>query len=169
MQKHFELLSEKQQKIVQRVCNTCKLTFSTDRFRITKKKRENYAVVSGICIPCEYEAQHTRYSTSLRKEFRPYFTRILINLRTYGPVSIFAKDIEKLYDSSNTCTYCNYPKGKDLIFHLDHIIPRSKGGTNDLENLCFCCENCNRAKSSQTAESYINWLQNIPERIQGVI
>jgi prevent-host-death family protein len=33
----------------------------------------------------------------------------------------------------------------------DHIIPLSAGGTDDLDNLCWCCWWCNVYKGSQTA------------------
>jgi hypothetical protein len=31
-------------------------------------------------------------------------------------------------------------------FHVDHIIPQSLGGTNDLSNLALACQPCNAAK-----------------------
>ena len=35
-------------------------------------------------------------------------------------------------------------------FHIDHIIPRSKGGTSDLDNLQVLCKRCNLAKGSRS-------------------
>lgn len=49
------------------------------------------------------------------------------------------------------CANCN----KDLIqeleddVHIDHIIPLSKGGCNDLVNLQILCKNCNLKKSNK--------------------
>jgi len=34
----------------------------------------------------------------------------------------------------------------------DHIIPRSEGGTNDIENLWIICNRCNLLKNNSTAE-----------------
>jgi hypothetical protein len=31
-------------------------------------------------------------------------------------------------------------------FSIEHIIPRSKGGTNDLDNLAMACQGCNNLK-----------------------
>jgi 5-methylcytosine-specific restriction endonuclease McrA len=49
------------------------------------------------------------------------------------------------------CAYC----GNDLYneySELDHVIPRSKGGTNSPENLVVSCMECNRKKHSKTPE-----------------
>jgi hypothetical protein len=45
-----------------------------------------------------------------------------------------------------TCQYCG-KKSPDVTLEPDHIIPRMRGGTNDLENLITACYNCNRGKS----------------------
>ncbi len=33
-------------------------------------------------------------------------------------------------------------------FHVEHIVPRSNGGTNRITNLCYACAACNGAKYS---------------------
>lgn len=48
----------------------------------------------------------------------------------------------------NTCQYCaEVLASGDLT--LDHVIPRSRGGTSTWENLVACCHSCNRRKSNQ--------------------
>ncbi len=32
---------------------------------------------------------------------------------------------------------------------IDHVIPRSKGGTNDLDNLLLACNKCNNKRGDQ--------------------
>ena len=47
------------------------------------------------------------------------------------------------------CIYCcktSYENRAEL--HLDHIIPRSKGGTDTADNLATACAKCNLGKSS---------------------
>lgn len=50
-----------------------------------------------------------------------------------------------------TCVYC----GKDATGY-DHIVPRSKGGTDDDENLVPCCKRCNSSKSSKDLADFLN-------------
>lgn len=47
-----------------------------------------------------------------------------------------------------TCQYCG-KKSPDVILHVDHIIPVSKGGNNDLINLITACKDCNLGKSDR--------------------
>lgn len=52
------------------------------------------------------------------------------------------------------CVYC----GKVLTKHnatFDHIVPLSRGGSNDPENLCWCCASCNKAKSNKLLSEWM--------------
>jgi 5-methylcytosine-specific restriction endonuclease McrA len=62
-----------------------------------------------------------------------------------------------------SCTYC----GEITKLTLDHFVPVSKGGNNDINNLIPCCKHCN---SSKNAHNPIQWLMdnNIPLSINGV-
>lgn len=51
------------------------------------------------------------------------------------------------------CAYCGATSGP---FEIDHIIPWSRGGTHDRENLALACKPCNRSKRDQTPEE---WMQ----------
>ena len=47
----------------------------------------------------------------------------------------------------NTCQYCAIvlPAGE---LTLDHVLPRSRGGSSSWENLVACCHGCNRRKGN---------------------
>lgn len=52
----------------------------------------------------------------------------------------------------NCCVYC----GKtDAKFHLDHVVPWSRGGDHSAANLVVSCEFCNRSKGDKTPEEWI--------------
>ena len=50
-----------------------------------------------------------------------------------------------------TCCYCGK---RDIPLEVEHIIPKSRGGTNRVDNLCISCKPCNQNKGNQTAEEY---------------
>lgn len=42
------------------------------------------------------------------------------------------------------CEYCHYPEFLSTSpLTIDHIFPRSLGGTDELNNLCLACRRCN--------------------------
>lgn len=53
------------------------------------------------------------------------------------------------------CCLCGATKD-DSILQVDHIKPRSLGGTNDLSNLQTLCAPCNRGKSNRDDESFVS-------------
>jgi 5-methylcytosine-specific restriction endonuclease McrA len=49
------------------------------------------------------------------------------------------------------CCYC----GKENVpLEVEHIIPKSRGGTDRIDNLCLACRDCNQRKGNQTAEEF---------------
>jgi hypothetical protein len=47
------------------------------------------------------------------------------------------------------CEYCHLPtRGQVATFPIDHIIPSSDSGADDLDNLALACPNCNGHKWS---------------------
>ncbi|HQU83931.1 MAG TPA: HNH endonuclease signature motif containing protein [Pyrinomonadaceae bacterium] len=67
--------------------------------------------------------------------------------------SFTADDVSKIYHSQKgCCKYCLVEVGND--YHLDHIIPISRGGTNYPENLQILCETCNLRKAKKTPEEF---------------
>lgn len=50
-----------------------------------------------------------------------------------------------------TCQYCG-AHGEGVVLEVDHIIPISKGGTSDMDNLITACFDCNRGKGSDLIE-----------------
>jgi 5-methylcytosine-specific restriction endonuclease McrA len=45
-----------------------------------------------------------------------------------------------------TCQYCGSERGHLTV---DHVIPRSKGGTSGWDNIVTCCAPCNRRKGDR--------------------
>ena len=54
-------------------------------------------------------------------------------------------------DARNRCGYCLSPQRLVMArLEIEHIIPISKGGSNDQSNLWLACPLCNRYKSDKT-------------------
>lgn len=47
------------------------------------------------------------------------------------------------------CVACGRKAADDIILHVDHILPRSKGGKDDIDNYQTLCETCNIGKSNR--------------------
>lgn len=50
-----------------------------------------------------------------------------------------------------TCVYCGK---KSEYLEVDHVLPRSRGGLDTLDNLVCACRSCNRSKSDKTPEEW---------------
>ena len=61
-----------------------------------------------------------------------------------------------------TCAYCG---AKNTRLEIEHIKPRSKGGTNRVSNLAIACHNCNQAKGNQEIEQFLSRKPSILKRI----
>ena len=71
---------------------------------------------------------------------------------------------EDLLEKHNrTCAYCDKT---DVPLQVEHIVPRSKGGTDRVSNLTLACEPCNRRKGNQPVEVF---LKQDPERLAKVL
>lgn len=86
------------------------------------------------------------------------------------------------------CPYCNALMKKNStcpfsLLSIDHIVPYSKGGTDEIENLIACCANCNsrkgnnnslffrikETKSLNTTEyDFLNSLVTVEDRIEKI-
>lgn len=65
----------------------------------------------------------------------PYARRVPLNRK-----AVFARD-------SSRCQYCGRPAE-----NLDHVLPRSRGGSHTWENVVAACRRCNSHKRDRTPE-----------------
>lgn len=60
-------------------------------------------------------------------------------------------DAEVRQECKNRCGYCLVPQ--ELVSYkleIEHIFPKGKGGSNEKENICLACRECNLKKSVKT-------------------
>ena len=58
--------------------------------------------------------------------------------------------IQVLDRDNSTCQLCGATIKDGVKLHVDHIVPISKGGTNDMDNLQTLCDKCNLGKGDFT-------------------
>ncbi|WP_207956939.1 HNH endonuclease [Rubrobacter tropicus] len=50
-----------------------------------------------------------------------------------------------------TCAYCG---ARDVALEMEHVVPKSRGGSDRVGNLTLSCRPCNLAKGNRTAEEF---------------
>ena len=129
---------------------------------INNGKHKNTFTIKRVkvnCIDCnkEYIAgkQSKRCIECNRIKQKEYRQNIKRRVRRYGGIRIPYRSIDVFKRDKWICYICNkktisYPKDG---YHengatIDHIIPLSLGGSDELSNIKTCCHKCNSVKSA---------------------
>lgn len=54
-----------------------------------------------------------------------------------------------------TCVYCN---ATDVALEIEHVLAKSRGGTNRVDNLTIACHECNQEKDNHMLDEWSNLL-----------
>ena len=87
--------------------------------------------------------------------FAPVILRWEARARAEGyrrPIPLSVKE-EVTKRDNHTCVYCGET---DDEFEFDHVVPYSRGGTEDPSNIVLACKPCNRAKGARTPAEWMN-------------
>jgi len=145
--------------------------------RRQRKDRKNNALKTKIkrfrCWPKSQTA--SQYSSKkaiekiIRTKLRGFFLTEKVNGRYAKCKATFkTKDLIERIEANPFC----YLTGRliDLedgrSYHLDHIIPRSKGGDNSIENCGLTCKAANQAKNDLTLEEFVQLCREVVEKNQ---
>ena len=67
--------------------------------------------------------------------------------------SFTAENIKDMYATQGgRCYYCSVEI--DSGYHIEHMTPLSRGGMNNVSNICLACAPCNLSKHTKTAEEF---------------
>lgn len=83
----------------------------------------------------------------LIKEIEPKFKRMKISKS--ARIKVFERD-------NYRCQICGRGAQDGVTLEVDHIIPRAKGGSNNINNLQVLCFDCNRGKRDKVLPNLIN-------------
>ena len=98
-------------------------------------------------------------------EYNVHFgNRKPIRIKLCEPTTILEYDYwfwhalrRQVLDRDKSCVYCGIVLDR-YTAKIDHLIPRSRGGSDDLENLVLCCLPCNLQKKDMLPLEYIQTL-----------
>ena len=84
------------------------------------------------------------------------YDRLPTNTVTFSRRNIFKRD-------RFTCQFCGRQPGSEELT-IDHVVPRSQGGTSTWENCVLACIDCNAKKADRTPEQARMPLRHAPTR-----
>lgn len=158
----------KHKKIIA-TCKFCSKDFTTNnmkyfcskecKYNHTKMMKAKYRLLhpkihnKKLCKECNKEfiernKNHRFCSYECSKNYYDKIKNFLIvdNTTTYN--AIMKLRFEILKRDNFQCQYCGRsPKKDGCKLHIDHIIPRHFGGTNEPSNLITSCQECNLDKT----------------------
>jgi 5-methylcytosine-specific restriction endonuclease McrA len=86
------------------------------------------------------------------------YDRLPVNVVTFSRRNVFKRD-------RYTCQYCGIQPGSEELT-IDHVLPRSQGGSSSWENCVLACVECNARKADRTPEQAHMFLKKHPVRPQ---
>ena len=102
---------------------------------------------------------------AVRREFEMY------SLQEEARLARLAIIRKKLFSIHPYCCLCHQRIQRRNLATLDHVIPISRGGTDDVSNLDLCCRKCNRFKGCHTPSEFAAILEtvlyNVRLRVEG--
>ena len=60
------------------------------------------------------------------------------------------------------CAYCG---AENVLLEVDHIVPRSRGGSDSVSNLTLACHNCNQKKGNRPVEKLLRRKPEVLEKV----
>lgn len=146
--------------------------YAANREEICRRRREHYKANRELRIrqnresvlrnsesvaarrKAHYEANRERYAAWSKAwwkrnpdKARIYYTRRKARKNGAGGYHT-AEDVRNKYAAQNgRCYWCM--EELDKSFHVDHIVPLAKGGSDNEANICCACPRCNLSKGDK--------------------
>lgn len=83
----------------------------------------------------------------------------------YQKGTLFGYEIREylLEKWGRACIYCG---AENVRLEIDHIVPRSRSGSNRVSNLTICCRACNKKKSNSSLKEFLKKKPAVLEKIK---
>lgn len=147
--KHYE---NNKEKIIKRAANWKRNNPDKVKKAAKKYRENNKNKISEINKDYRERVKHNEdYKLKVRIRTNRRYHRIKKANGSYTD-----KDIKRIMkQQKNKCYWC---KKKLDQYHIDHIIPISKGGNNTSGNICVSCPECNTSKGAKMPSEFIGRL-----------
>lgn len=119
--------------------------------QLVNKRTETLARDGGVCMACGHEPTHAWIEDNTTP--RDDRGRWLKNPPPLYQGDPFAAHLN---------VYCTTKEGHELLMTVDHVIPKSRGGRDRLDNFVVLCQRCNFIKGSDAG-----WLKDLPRNRDG--
>jgi 5-methylcytosine-specific restriction endonuclease McrA len=137
----------KNAKIYTKKCDNCGVKFQT-RSEI-RKKYCSEACRKKAYAKTEKGITAKKVHSTVRRDRIKKLNKLSIKIVR----KVYHNNIKKY--GKLTCVYCDIECCDS--WHLEHLTPISRGGTNDYDNLAISCPRCNLEKGVKTVDEYIKY------------
>jgi 5-methylcytosine-specific restriction endonuclease McrA len=88
-------------------------------------------------------------------------TQLALSSEMKGPLSspISFRRRKVFHDAGGKCHYCAVELTLEGVWHIEHKMPRARGGRSTYENLTAACASCNMRKHTLTADEFRELLR----------
>ena len=112
--------------------------------QLNARERERYE--NDPSVRAQRDAYGKEWRERNREKSRSYVRNRRARIKGNGGVHT-ANDIERLkVNQRGNCYYCATVLS---VFHVDHVIPIARGGSNDSSNIVLACPRCNQTKADK--------------------
>lgn len=140
-------LCHKHPAIRSHFCEKCKQKSTESTKRIRQER-----IDAGMCVYC---GGH-QCTNSTRYCYDCLFKQT--SMSTFGTTAE-AENLKKLYETSERkCAYTGFSIEIGVNANVDHIIPLSKGGANDMSNIQWVHEVANQMKWSYSEDQFLEFV-----------
>lgn len=116
-------------------------------------------------------AENPEYIRNLDREYRKRnresikANRATRKARLRGAGGVVSKDdiLRQVSSQHSMCFWCESEVGDN--YHVDHLIPIARGGTNSPDNIVISCPRCNVSRGAKMPDEFREYLKSIEKNI----
>lgn len=140
-----------------KACSHCKLEKP-----ITEFYKNSVHGNESWCKDCKKEQERTYSRNGGRAEVRKRLASqagisYWNNRASKNNLSVSGEALKEMFDADPYCFYCRVSLEAHNA-HIEHRVPRSKGGSDDADNLVIACSDCNRIKHTRTEDEFRRFI-----------